>query len=108
MLHFICLGKYPDKSAIKFLKNDLKSNKDSKIVIFFHYNLTGKWSDWWSEKERFYNVIKDYNIKAILVEHAHISRTSEWKDYLVVSAGSKKIAKCTYNISEDKIEVEYI
>lgn len=108
-VHFICLSKYPDKKGIKFLKKDLRLNKGKNMVIFFHFNLTGKWSNWWTEeeKETFYNVIRFHNILALLVGHAHISQTSYWKDYLVISGASRSIAKCKYDAERNKIDVEY-
>ncbi len=110
VIHFICLDRCPDKAGIKFLKEDLKKNSDKIIIIFFHYNLTGKWSDYWSEKdkEKFYNIIKYYNVKALIVGHSHISRTSQWKGYLVISAGSKQIALCRYDKEKNELDVEYI
>jgi len=51
-------------------------------VIFFHYPIHGAFSDWWSKQEKndFYKVIKDYNVIAILVGHAHTSSIWMFRD----------------------------
>jgi len=107
-LHFICLDKCPNKEGMAFLRRDLKENVGKNIVIFFHYNLTGDYSDWWSikEKEDFYATIKDYNIVALLVGHHHISTLTEWKGYKVVMAAAAAFAKCTY--ADGELNVEFI
>lgn len=105
-LHFICLDRFPDDESVSFLKKDIVKHKDQDMVIFFHYNPTGPWSDWWSDKdkERFYEIIKDYKIKALLVGHWHISQTTEWKGLKVIMAGGRQLAKCTY---DGEINVEF-
>lgn len=87
---FICCGKYPNR--IKWLKKQLVP--EVPTIIFFHYNLQGNWSDWWSEnqKEDFYQAIKDYNIKGILVGHHHISKISYWEGIRVISAAGPYVA----------------
>ena len=107
-LHFIALDRYPDKDGMNFLKDDIKKHKDKDIIIFFHYNLTGPYSEWWSEdeKEKFYEVIKYYKVKALLVGHLHSSMLSEWKGYKVILAGGPKIAKCIYD--GENVNVEFI
>lgn len=107
-LHFICVGIYPDQKGIQFLKSNLSTKK--RNVIFFHYNLEGPFSDFWTaaEKDVFYKTIKDHDILCIIIGHQHVSRTSNWKGYTVVSAAGSKIAKCEYDVKKDSLEVEYI
>jgi len=106
-LHFICLDKYPDEKGIKFLKKDLENNFNKNIILFFHYNLTGKWSDWWTDEEKdiFHNTIAPYNIKAICVGHSHISKVTRWRGYKIIAGAGSKIAKCVYENNE--IEVTF-
>jgi predicted MPP superfamily phosphohydrolase len=105
-LHFICLGKYPDKSAIKFLKQNL--HKDKNIIIYFHFNLDGPWSDWWTvaEKDVFAQTINGYNIIALLVGHCHISQITEWRGFKVVMGAAESFAKCTWKSGE--LDIKFI
>lgn len=107
-LHFICLDRYPDSKGICFLKRDLEKHKHKKIIIFFHYNFTGPFSNWWSNKnkEKFYDTIQNYNIIALLVGHHHISKQLEWKGYKVIMAAASSFAKCIYEDGE--FDVEFI
>lgn len=104
--HFICLSEYPDKKGREFLREDLKKNTDKDTIIYFHYNIHGPWSDWWSDsdKEKFYNIIKDYKIRAIFVGHWHESYKFKWKNIDIINgAGSTvsliKIDKENINVS---------
>ena len=105
-LHFVCLNIYPDRKGISFLNDILV--KGRPYVLFFHYNLEGQWSDWWTEKEKeqFYETIKDYNIVAILVGHAHRSSNMEWRGINVISGASTAVPVCTYE--RGKLSVEFI
>lgn len=107
-IHFVCLGMYPDKKALEYLKKDMEKNLDKNVVIFFHFNLVGQYSDWWSdeEKENFYNVIKNYKIVALLVGHIHISKIYNWKGYPVIVSSHRSIAKCS--ITNGQITVNFI
>lgn len=110
--HFVSLGSYPangwdstcgwchyfkkrfrePQNSLTFLKEDLekyaKSNR--KVILYFHYG----WDDfsklWWTENEqdKFYNVIKNYNIAAIFAGHNHATGYLQWKGINVYSAGS--------------------
>lgn len=97
--NFIFLNCYPKN--LRFLK---KALTDRPTVLVFHYNLQGPYSDFWSqyEKEAFFNVIKDYNIRLICTGHIHINKKSYWKGIPVVQA-SKKLSKIT--ITSDNIIV---
>jgi predicted phosphodiesterase len=101
-IRFISLGLYPDSSAIQFLKN-VKIFSDTifseKIVIFFHFNMEGQYSDWWSdvEKETFYDTIKDLNILCICVGHRHETYSNiYWKNIRVLSGAGVNSLICTY------------
>jgi UDP-2,3-diacylglucosamine pyrophosphatase LpxH len=111
-LRFICLGKCPTEGALRYLKDELQSGlKNTPTVLFFHYNLQGPWSDWWkdSEKEAFYQVIKDYNI--ILIANGHIHKTEyyKWKGIPVVTCGGAQMVRCTYcSNTNPKLNVDFI
>lgn len=80
--NFICCGIYP--KDLDWLKKQLKQDKHN--IIYFHYNLVGAWSDWWSQKEKdkFYTVIKSYPISAILNGHQHSNVQYKWKDIKII------------------------
>jgi len=105
-LRFICCGIYP--KDLKWLKKQMR--QDQPHVIFFHYNLIGKWSDWWSEKEKtaFAKVIEPYHIVAILVGHSHISEIQNWRGYRVILSGDQ-YSIITYDEAAKQItEVDYV
>ena len=104
-VHFICCSVYPDAMIRQWLKVVLPKNSHGK-VIFFHYNIQGQWSDWWTkeEKEKFYDIIKDYQIYAICVGHAHVSWVKHWRDIPVIRGDGDKIALCTIENEECRVD----
>nr|QBK91693.1 MAG: hypothetical protein LCPAC304_00190 [Pithovirus LCPAC304] len=99
-LKFVCCGKYP--KDLGWLRKQL--DPEEPTILFFHFNLEGPYSGWWTRKEKkaFNAVIQDYNIIAILVGHHHISKISEWNGRTVISAGDE-YARITYDPSIQKI-----
>ncbi len=100
-IRFICCGEYPNK--IKWLKNELsKTGTKTPIIIFFHYNIVGVYSSWWSQEQKdefdnsiaeFFNVIKNYNIKSVFTGHWHKSYTYLWKNSIpVIGVGGEYFA----------------
>jgi len=100
-LKFICCHECPRN--IKWLKKQLEDT-DQPTIIFFHFNLEGPFSDWWSQKQKdaFYRAIQDCNIVGILVGHHHVSRVSEWKGIKVISS-SDKFSCIVYDPIREKI-----
>lgn len=84
---FICCGIYPKN--LTWLRSQL-INVETPTIIYFHYNLTGPYSDWWSdrEKDEFHQCITGYNILALLVGHRHASRRSYWNGILVINSAN--------------------
>jgi len=110
-LKFICLSKCPTESNLTYLKTQLSNNSPLQpTVLFFHYNLIGKWSDWWkeSEKEDFYQAIKEYNIILIATGHIHSTSQYEWKNYKVITCGGSQMIKCTYDDIQKILTTEFI
>jgi Icc-related predicted phosphoesterase len=106
---FISLGVYP--KYLKFLRKHLPKDKNYPIIIFYHYNTVDKeaYSDWWNdkEKEQFYQVIKDYNILAIINGHIHATYEKKWKNFTMLNAGGSKLIRM--NMENDKfIDVNFI
>ncbi len=97
-VHFVCCGKYPEGTKSSscclpsckktWLKKDLeKVGKMTPIVIFFHYNIVGNFSDWWTqeEKDEFYDTIEDYNILCVFTGHWHYTFTHMWREQIPVA-----------------------
>lgn len=92
-VRFIHLGLYPTAnqqqnknlktklSSLAFLTNELNKSIGQPVVIYFHYPIHGSSADWWSkvEKNAFYNVIRNYNVIAILNGHAHGSAAFDFR-----------------------------
>jgi cytolysin (calcineurin-like family phosphatase) len=119
-VHFAALGIYPGlvwdpdcewchyfhesfrdpEMSLAFLEYDLKNNlqyPDQPVILFFHYGWDGFSLLWWTEaeQERFYNVIRDYNIAAVFHGHDHAIEHYQWKGIDVWSAGSPQAGERT-------------
>jgi predicted phosphodiesterase len=117
--HFVSLGSYPSdkwdstcswchyfkssfrepQESLSFLRNDLKkyTNKNKKVIMYFHYGWDSFSKLWWTEDEqqKFYDVIKDYNVAAIFTGHNHGTGYLKWNGIDVYSAGSPQSAQKT-------------
>ena len=60
------------------------------MITFQHFAWLGGMSDWWhpEAKERFYEVIKSYNIACLINGHSHGADFVPWHDLLTVHDGS--------------------
>ncbi|MFA5074709.1 MAG: tectonin domain-containing protein, partial [Candidatus Babeliales bacterium] len=111
-VHFCCVGGYPSNWGIRlpsfpfvaglyWLNGDLAQiDASAPVVIFFHYPVVGDYSDWWSksEKDGFYNIIKNYNVKLIITGHTHASYASIWRDrFPVANVSGTSCLACKYN-----------
>jgi UDP-2,3-diacylglucosamine pyrophosphatase LpxH len=77
-LMFVCLGKYPDKEALLYLSQViLQSGTDKPYVLFFHYNIVGEWSQFWTdiEKQNFLSFIDENKLNVSCICHGHIHAT---------------------------------
>lgn len=82
------LSEWPRKKDVDWLVQNLK--KDKKVsVLFFHYNLKGPYSNWWSEAEKQYLAERIQPFKkmiAFIAEgHVHTSYISKWNDIVRVN-----------------------
>jgi Icc-related predicted phosphoesterase len=101
---------YPDKKVLGWLKKNLDPTKYS--IMFFHYPPIGPMSSWWddSEKEDFWESIKDHKDKilAICVGHSHNSGLLKWKGIDIVNAGGDKVAFLDVDLrAEEKVKIEF-
>lgn len=91
-IHFVSLGVSPGPTArpydpehsIDFAIEDLRKNVGSSgrpVILLHHFGFDKSHSlHWWPEewRTRYHEVIKDYNIIAILHGHAHKSSIYQW------------------------------
>ena len=79
---FICLGLYPHN--IKWLLSVLPEDVKKPLIFYYHYNTQPHeyMSNWWSDKEKnnFFDIIKNYNVKLIINGHNHITKYEKWND----------------------------
>ncbi len=81
--------------SLEFLKDDLEKNVGNSkqpVILYFHYGFD-EWSfKWWTrtEQDAFYEVIRKYNIAAILFGHSHVYLKDSWRGIPVICAGSSQ------------------
>lgn len=110
-IYFYCLNLCPSGNSLSYLKKELKERtKTDNIIIYFHYCITGSFSDWWTEeeKEAFYQVIKDHNILTIIVGHRHQNWLDKWKEFTVVSGAGSPLMLCQIKIDGNSSNVQII
>lgn len=106
------------RKPLNFLKKDLWDNVGDSgrpVIIMMHYppnndRVTNE------EQNDFYNIIKHYNVIAIIVGHAHKSTHYKWKGIDVFESGGPFIGKkkdkfgyfALFNISQNKLKVAEI
>jgi len=82
-------GSWNDpRGALTFLTNYLHEHVGTNgdpVIIWSHYGYDEGFSiawNWWSAKQRraFYDVIKDYNVVALLHGHTHAAARYQWPD----------------------------
>ncbi len=113
--HIICCGLYPDAITRLWLSVILNSLKlvdgNLPVYIFFHYFLPDYWVnyDWMpaQDKEDFYNVIKDYNIKAIINGHIHTSYCGYWHNIPIIGVGGNYFAKIEHKTITNEFTVTF-
>lgn len=79
--------------SLSFLENDLRENiknLETPIIIGFHIGFDDFGLKWWTEnqRDRFYNVIKDYNVLAIFSGHNHEYKERIWRGIRVINVES--------------------
>lgn len=102
---------YPTREIRRWLDNILKQN-NMPTIIFFHYNLTGDYSDWFPEadKQEFLKVIEKYrdNIICILTGHWHVSHTDIWNGFKTYIASSFETGLITYNTETKDCSIQFV
>jgi len=118
--------KHDPKNSLKFLKEDLADNVGDTgrpVVLTHHYGFddfsigkSKKKEVWWTEKQRekYWNVIKDYNVIAIFTGHWHVGPGAAKKDWHIMwkgintfnAAATHKGVFLDVGITEDVLQVE--
>lgn len=92
-IRFISLGIYPNDRIQRWLSNELKHSSEN-VVLFWHYNLSGSYSDWWSDEDKIkvYNILFPYHhrIKCIINGHLHSDIISEWRGFKLIIASASQ------------------
>lgn len=109
-LNFILCHLYPNWQCRFFLwLYLLYLGKEQPIVLLWHYNIKGPppTSTWWSEeeKQKVYELIKDYNIVAIFNGHWHHSYVTDWHGIRVYGVGGYTFA--LGKMKEGNLSVEF-
>ena len=67
---------------------------NTPVVLFWHYNLEGAYSDWWtdSEKSAFLAVVTCVKVLGIFVGHLHSSYSNLWNGIPVFSSAGSQYA----------------
>jgi len=81
-VRFLCLDMYPDATTLRWLTGELqKIGQRRPLVLFFHYSLEGRYSDFWEqdEKDAFGRAILGYNVVAIFHGHEHWMGHYVWR-----------------------------
>lgn len=111
-IRYYCCGLYPTLEVSQWLSDGLiSSDEDTPSIIFFHYNLEGDYSDWWSqaEKDEFLRVITPHKSKilCIMCGHYHITSNKKWNDVNVVMAAARDIGFCQYNTDSKEFLISF-
>jgi hypothetical protein len=123
-VHFVCLGvrpgvelnPYNPHHSLEFLEQDLKKNVGDSgraVVLFHHFGFDKAHSlNWWTEEERdrYYEVISNYNIIGIFHGHSHECGIYKWKGIDIYDAphmqwNPEEIGFFVVNITPQKLKV---
>ena len=87
---------YPSAAVLAWMKGELRSCGTEPVLLFFHYNFTGPFGDWWTdaEKEAFRLAITGVRVLGIFVGHRHESYAETWNGYAVYSTAGSTFAVC--------------
>lgn len=99
-VHLVQLNIFPGgdgdaQNSLDFLKEDLAKrigNSGKPVILFQHYDFYSDPKRWFHEedKNRFYEVIKNYNIVGIFVGHTHSTQFYYWHNIPVFNAPTVK------------------
>ncbi|AIB51814.1 hypothetical protein E24_00114 [Faustovirus] len=104
-LTMMVLGIFPNGIILPLLSLWLKYAKNP-VLLVFHYNLAGPYSNFWSddEKKNFLKTITPYKSKiaAIVVGHHHMSGESTWNGLKVIMGAGETLPVCEFDPRAEK------
>lgn len=110
-INYFSCHMYPTREICEWLKNEIL-NTNGPIIIFFHYNLQGAYSDWWqdSEKEYFWNTISPFKHRIICIINGHLHSTviEKWKGVQYCIAGASEVISGLYNFKTGHLDLRVI
>jgi hypothetical protein len=110
-VRFLNLDLYPSRHAITFMQKDLRKLPDTTpLVIYFHYNLVGPYSNWWSDREKkaFATALTGRNLLAMFHGHYHADGHYRWEGHQVYNVGSPRHSIntfCAVRVTETTMDV---
>ncbi|MCF7799544.1 metallophosphoesterase [Candidatus Babeliales bacterium] len=122
-VHFSCVGCYPSSyglilpsypyyQGLSRLSDDLDNiDPSTPVVIFFHYPVVGPLSDVWSKsnKDDFYDIIANHNVKLVLTGHTHGSYASSSRNgHPVADSSGNALLVCTYDPTTQNITKSFV
>lgn len=104
-LTMMVLGIFPNAIVLPLFDMWLRYAKNPVLVVF-HYNLTGPYSNFWSdgEKKNFLKIMKRWQkkIAAIVVGHYHITGESTWEGFKVIMGAADTLPVCEFDPRAEK------
>jgi len=98
------LSIYPNKKRIKWFESKLAKTTEP-FVVFFHYNIEGPFSDWWSDdlKSMFLSVLQKHKERCVFIAegHYHSSYFKYLKDFLVVNGAGNAVVSIEVQTDEN-------
>lgn len=93
---------YPNAEVLAWMSLELRFNVNP-VIFFFHFNLVGENSDWWTQKEKdaFRDAIAGMRVLGIFVGHQHSSYAHTWYGYDVYCTGGEN-SWATVVVNEDR------
>lgn len=103
------LGVYPNAKRLDWFKTQLKQTT-KPFVVFWHYNLQGSYSDFWSdkEKENVYDVLNSHRDRCLFICEGHIHATyiREWKGFRVANGAGNAPVEIIIEKRDDDYHVD--
>ena len=102
-VRFLCLDTHPQAKDHRWIQDELKAAGPTQpVIIFFHYNLVGEYSYFWSrwEKQAFRKLLTGYNVVALFHGHLHPEEMYTWEGLDVFNVGSVRWYDLSYAVVE--------
>jgi len=103
----------PAAGTNEWLRAYLTNNNISRrqpIILFFHVPVTGETGGFMKSRDvdDFYNIIRGYNIKAIIVGHTHGNSSLNFRGFWQLDVSGTWFLHCAYFPRTDKLVCEWV